>query len=49
MVNMGNNPIKHIIDMFNSSIPKSERHIREYTDGLSIEEYLEMKRCAIDE
>lgn len=49
MLDLGRNSIKNIIDIFNNCIPDGGKCSCEYVDGLSIEEYLEMKRGVINE
>ena len=49
MLDLGHNSIKNIIDIFNDCIPDSGKCNCEYVEGLSVEEYLQIKRGVIDE
>lgn len=49
MLDLGRSTVKNIIDIFNDCIPDGGKCSCKYVDGLSIEEYLEMKRGVIDE
>lgn len=49
MLNFGNRSIKNIIELFNNAIPDSKKCNCEYIEGLSIEEYLAMKRGVMNE
>ena len=49
MLDLGRNTVKNIIDIFNDCIPDSGKCNYEYVEGLSVEEYLKMKRGVTDE
>lgn len=49
MLDLGHKSIKNIIDIFNDCIPDSGKCNCEYVYGLSVEEYLQMKRGIMNE
>lgn len=49
MLDFGKKSIKSIIELFNNCIPDNGKCNCEYVDGLSVEEYLQMKRGIVNE
>lgn len=49
MLDFGKKSIKSIIELFNNAIPDNGKCNCEYVDGLSVEEYLQMKRGVMNE